>query len=71
MTGQTPVEFIRSVKLEKAAVLMEKTDMNVAQIAYSVGFATPKYFAKSFRSKFNLLPSEYMNKIRKNEKEEK
>ena len=65
LTGQTPVEFIRSVKLDKAAVLLEKTDMNVAQIAYSVGFSTPNYFAKSFKAKFNMLPSEYMHKVRK------
>jgi len=66
LTGQTPVEFIRSVKLEKAAVLLEKSDMNVAQIAYSVGFSTPNYFAKSFKTKFGMLPSEYINKMRKN-----
>jgi signal transduction histidine kinase/ligand-binding sensor domain-containing protein/DNA-binding response OmpR family regulator len=66
LTGQTPVEFIRSVKLDKAAVLLEKSDMNVAQIAYSVGFSTPNYFAKSFKAKFNMLPSEYISKKRKN-----
>jgi signal transduction histidine kinase/DNA-binding response OmpR family regulator len=65
LTGQTPVEYIRSVKLEKAAFLLEKSDMNIAQIAYSVGFSTPNYFAKSFKAKFNMLPSEYMNKMRK------
>jgi AraC-like DNA-binding protein len=65
LTGQTPVEYIRSVKLDKAAVLLEKSDMNVAQIAYSVGFSTPNYFAKSFKAKFNMLPSEYMHKMRK------
>jgi len=65
LTGQTPVEYIRSVKLEKAASLLENSDMNVAQIAYSVGFATPKYFAKTFKAKFNILPSDYINKMRK------
>ncbi len=65
LTGQTPVEYIRSVKLEKAAVLLEKSDMNIAQIAYSVGFSTPNYFAKSFKAKYNMLPSEYMNQMRK------
>ncbi|MEO5681256.1 MAG: two-component regulator propeller domain-containing protein [Chitinophagaceae bacterium] len=64
LTGQTPVEYIRSVKLDKAAVLLQKSDMNVAQIAYSVGFSTPNYFAKSFKAKFNLLPSEYISKLR-------
>jgi AraC-like DNA-binding protein len=67
ITGQTPVEFIRSYKLDKAAVLLEKSDMNIAQIAYSVGFSTPNYFAKSFKAKFNMLPSEYENKMRKGE----
>lgn len=62
LTGQTPVEFIRSVKLEKAAVLLEKSDMTIAQVAYSVGFSTPNYFAKSFKAKFGMLPSEYVQK---------
>ncbi len=65
ITGQTPVEYIRSVKLDKAAILLEKSDMNIAQVAYSIGFATPNYFAKSFKAKYNMLPSEYMNKTRK------
>jgi AraC-like DNA-binding protein len=41
--------------------------MNIAQVAYSVGFSTPNYFAKSFKTKFNMLPSEYVNKMRKGE----
>ena len=65
VSGKTPVEFIRSVKLEKAAVLLEKSDMNISQIGYSVGFSTPHYFAKSFKAKFGMLPSEYMTKTRK------
>lgn len=65
LTGQTPVEYIRSVKLDKAAVLLEKSDMNVAEIAYSVGFSTPTYFTKSFKAKFNMLPSEYIHKMRR------
>ncbi|MEQ1796294.1 MAG: two-component regulator propeller domain-containing protein [Lacibacter sp.] len=69
LTGQTPVEFIRSVKLNKAAQLLEKSDMTIAEIAYTVGFATPNYFAKSFKAKFNILPSAYMNKKRKEKKE--
>jgi DNA-binding response OmpR family regulator len=68
LTGETPVEFIRSVKLDKAAVLLEKSEQNVAQIAYSVGFSTPNYFAKSFKAKFNMLPSEFISKMRKNGK---
>jgi DNA-binding response OmpR family regulator len=65
LTGQTPVEFIRSVKLEKAAQLLANSEMNIAEIAYSVGFSTPNYFAKSFRAKYNMLPSEYIGTMRK------
>lgn len=65
ISGQTPIEFIRSIKLEKAAILLEKSDMNVSQISYTAGFATPNYFTKSFKAKFNMLPSEYKAMKRK------
>ncbi|MBG6233876.1 signal transduction histidine kinase/ligand-binding sensor domain-containing protein/DNA-binding response OmpR family regulator [Pedobacter sp. CAN_A7] len=64
ITGLSPVEFIRSVKLEKAIVLMEQSDLSIAQIAYHVGFSTPNYFARSFKAKYNVVPSEYMVKKR-------
>lgn len=67
LTGQSPVEYIRSVKLEKALVLLEKSDLNISQIAYMVGFATPNYFAKSFKAKFNVQPSEFIHLKRKME----
>ena len=59
LTGEPPVEFIRSIKLDKAAILLEKTDLTIAEIAYSIGFSTPHYFTKSFKAKYNVLPSEY------------
>lgn len=65
LTGLSPVEYIRSVKLDKATVLLERSDLNVSQIAYMVGFATPNYFAKSFKAKFNMQPSEFMSLKRK------
>jgi signal transduction histidine kinase/ligand-binding sensor domain-containing protein/DNA-binding response OmpR family regulator len=60
LTGETPVEFIRSLKLNKAAELLEKSDMKIAQIGYAVGFSTPNYFARAFKAKFNMLPSEFL-----------
>ncbi|MGQ7857128.1 two-component regulator propeller domain-containing protein [Pedobacter sp. WC2501] len=59
VTGKTPIDFIRSVKLEKAAVLLEKSSETISEICYKVGFSTPNYFAKAFREKYHLLPSEY------------
>ncbi|MCR8556495.1 response regulator [Mucilaginibacter sp. BJC16-A38] len=65
LTGLPPVEFIRSYKLDRAAVLLLKTDLTISQIAYEAGFATPHYFSRSFKDKFNVLPTEY-RKIEKN-----
>jgi len=59
LTGETPVEYIRSVRLKKAAELLENSDMKIAQIGYAVGFATPNYFTRAFKVKYNMLPSEY------------
>lgn len=59
LTGLPPVEFIRSYKLDRAAILLLKSDLTVTQIAYEAGFATPHYFSRSFREKFNMLPSDY------------
>ncbi|AEV98784.1 hypothetical protein A4D02_09565 [Niastella koreensis] len=65
LTGQTPVEYIRSFRLNKAALLMEKSTMTISEISYQVGFTTSNYFAKSFKGQYNMLPSEYIAKFRK------
>ncbi|SEI91367.1 ligand-binding sensor domain-containing protein [Dyadobacter koreensis] len=65
MSGQTPIEFIRSIKLEKAALLLEKSDLSISQISYMTGFTAPNYFSKSFKAKFHMLPTEYKSKKRK------
>lgn len=59
ITGKTPVEYIRSFRLDKAAALLEKSNMTISEIAYQTGFTTPNYFSKTFKSKFNMLPSEF------------
>ena len=60
MTGETPVEYVRSLKLKKALSLLQKNDMKIAQIAYAVGFSNPNYFARAFKAKYNVSPSEYL-----------
>ncbi|WAC13096.1 hybrid sensor histidine kinase/response regulator transcription factor [Dyadobacter pollutisoli] len=65
MSGQTPIEFIRSIKLEKAALLLENSDLSISQISYMTGFTAPNYFAKSFKAKFNMLPTAYKAKKRR------
>lgn len=60
LTGETPVEFVRSIKLKKAVALLEKSDMKISQIGYAVGFSNPNYFARAFKAKYNVSPSEYI-----------
>lgn len=59
LTGKSPLEFIRTIRLQHAAQLLEKSQLTVAEVAYKVGFNNPKYFAKYFKEHFNILPSLY------------
>ncbi|MCR4994403.1 MAG: helix-turn-helix domain-containing protein [Bacteroidales bacterium] len=57
--GITPNDFIRNVRLKRAAELLAKSDIPVNQLALMVGFQTPRYFSKCFRKMFGVTPSEY------------
>jgi len=60
ITGQTPNEFILSSRLKKAAVMLRsESGVSVSEVAYSVGFTTPRYFSKCFSDHFKLSPSKY------------
>ena len=58
-TDFTPKQFIKHIRLTKAAKLLEQGKMNVNQISDKVGFKNQKYFSISFKSKFGKTPSEY------------
>jgi len=62
IVGMTPTEFIRSIRLKRAAQLLEKSQLTVAEIADMVGFNTPKYFSKYFKDMFGVYPSQYARK---------
>ncbi len=59
LTDHAPVEFIRIIRLKRAAQLLEQDYGTVAEIAYEVGFSDPSYFTRCFRRQFGILPSEY------------
>ena len=60
LTGKTPIEFIRTIRLQRAAQLLECSQMTISEIAYEVGFNNPKHFSKVFKNEFNTLPSAYI-----------
>jgi signal transduction histidine kinase/DNA-binding response OmpR family regulator len=62
LTDQAPGDFIRTIRLKRAARLMEKKFGNIAEITYEVGFNNLSYFAKCFKEMFGMSPLEYMRK---------
>ena len=62
ITGKTPIEFIRIIRLKRAAQLLRESQRNVSEIAYQLGFNNPKYFSKYFRDEFGVLPSVYQER---------
>ncbi|MCE7070086.1 ATP-binding protein [Dyadobacter sp. CY327] len=59
LTGKTPIEFIRIIRIRRGASLLEKSQLSISEIAYQIGFNNPKYFAKLFKEEYNMLPTAY------------
>ena len=60
ITGQTPNDFIITVKLKKAAAMLTNNpEYNISDITYMLGFSSPKYFAKCFKEQFGVSPSSF------------
>ena len=62
ITGKTPIEFIRVIRLKRAAQLLRESQQNISEIAYQLGFNNPKYFSKYFKDEFGVLPSVYQER---------
>ena len=59
ITGHTPTDFIRSIRLKRAAQLLQGSQLPIVEIANRVGFSSPSYFSKCFREMFGMLPKQY------------
>lgn len=59
LTGLAPIEFIKEMRVKRAAQLIESGDYNMTQIAYMVGINDPRYFSKCFKQRFEMTPTEY------------
>jgi len=62
LTGLSPVEFIKEVRLKRAEYLIKNSDYNISQIAFMVGMNDPRYFARCFKQKYGSTPSNYRGK---------
>lgn len=69
VTGYSPYEYLRVMRLKKAAEMLLTEDLTIAEIAYSVGINDPFYFSKCFKSQFGVSPSAYRKRLSEDENE--
>jgi transcriptional regulator GlxA family with amidase domain len=62
LTDMTVREFIKSIRLKRAAQLLEQNKMNISEIAFAVGFKDLSHFRKCFRQEFGMSASEYVSR---------
>lgn len=62
MTGIPVGDFIRNLRLQQAARLLEKGDVTVSQVTWAIGMSNPTHFATAFKKLFGMTPTEYMNR---------
>ena len=65
VTGKTPAEVVRDLRLKHACVLLQRTNINMSELANNIGFATAEHFMNLFKERFGISPSEYRRRYRK------
>ncbi|MBQ6211031.1 MAG: helix-turn-helix domain-containing protein [Prevotella sp.] len=61
LTGQKPTEFVRTIRLRRAAALLQEGRLNVTEISYATGFSSVSYFSRCFRTMFGVPPTQFGN----------
>ena len=64
LTGLSPIEFLKEVRMKRAVQLIETEEYSMAQIAYMVGINDSHYFSKCFKQQYGITPTEYKKKKR-------
>ncbi|GHV23609.1 hypothetical protein FACS189428_7340 [Clostridia bacterium] len=59
LTGMSPVEYIRSIRMKKAAMLLSQNKFTVSEVMYMVGFSSSSYFSKCFQAEFGTMPKNW------------
>lgn len=63
-TGMTPARYLKSLRMRKAKELLDETFLSVKQIMFQVGIDDKSHFARVFRQKYGLSPTEYRRRVR-------
>ncbi|SDL50203.1 hybrid sensor histidine kinase/response regulator transcription factor [Kriegella aquimaris] len=63
INGETPVNFIKKIRLKRAAQLLKKNKMYISEVAYMTGFNNQKYFSKCFAKEFGTSPTKYVKQF--------
>ena len=58
VTGSSPVELLRTARLNRGYQLLLTTDLSISEVAYQVGFTAPSYFTKCFKEEYGMLPGD-------------
>jgi AraC-like DNA-binding protein len=57
------VEFIREIRIKRAAQLLEERKYNITEVTYMVGLNDSRYFAKCFKNTYGVTPTEYRRNV--------
>lgn len=60
LTGLSTIEYVRSIRLKKAAILLQNGSFTISEVMYSVGFSNASYFSRAFMAEFGKTPTEYL-----------
>lgn len=63
LTGKTPIQYQRMIKMNEAKILLQNSDANISEIAFNLGFKDPKYFSKVFKEEYGVSPSDYFKSL--------
>ena len=62
LTNQSASDFIRSIRLKQAALLLSEKKMGISEVAYAVGYTNLSHFSATFREQYGETPKDYMNR---------
>ena len=65
ITGQSISDFIRTIRLKKAAELLTRNDLPISEVMYQVGIQTQSYFTKAFKQEFGKTPTQFIKDLGK------